>query len=135
MTARRETCGILERIENGQSCHKVPLGKIQATLKTVDEGNKVAQGTNASREALEKKIVEFQTAASKIEHSLDAANDELSDDDYGLDSKKPDDKKKIDQAQAIFKKFYERSSKEITDLIKTTDELNKHIIQMQKYKG
>ena len=81
------------------------------------------------------KIVEFQTAASKIQHSLDAADDEISDDDYGLDDSEPDDKKKIQQAQDLFKKFFARSTKGITDLIKTTDDLNKHVIQMQKYKG
>jgi hypothetical protein len=114
---------------------QIKLGKIQAAIKSVDDGNKLGPGVNAARDALEKKIVEFQTAASKIQHSLDAADDEISDDDYGLDDSKPDDKKKIQQAQDLFKKFFARSTKEITDLIKTTDDLNKHVIQMQKYKG
>jgi hypothetical protein len=113
----------------------IPMGKMSAALKNVADGNKLVPGFTAAREALEKKILELQNAGSKIKNSLAQADDQISDDDYSLDPKKPDDKKKIDQAQAIFSKFFKSAEDEIDDIIKVTDELDKHVIQLKKYKG
>jgi hypothetical protein len=110
-------------------------GKYRLPSRAWMTANKFGSRSQRGERRPGEKIVEFQTAASKIQHSLDAADDEISDDDYGLDDSEPDDKKKIQQAQDLFKKFFARSTKGITDLIKTTDDLNKHVIQMQKYKG
>jgi hypothetical protein len=61
--------------------------------------------------------------------------DEITDDDYGLDPKKPDDKKKIDQAQKLFTDYFKDSQKDVDDMMKTIDELDKHLIQLSKYKA
>ena len=114
---------------------KIPLGKMSVVLKNVVDGNKHTPAVEAARDALEKQILEMQNAGSKIKNSLALADDEVSDYDYGLDPKKPDDKKKIDQAQALFTKFFQSSEQEIDDFIKATNELNKHVIQLGKYKA
>jgi len=113
----------------------IPVGKMTMVIKNVAEGNKFIPGVEAARDALEKRVLDMQNAGSRIKNSLALADDEISDFDYGLDPKKPDDKKKIDQAQALFTKFFQNSEREIDDFIKSTNELNKHVIQLDKYKG
>ncbi|HEX3747106.1 MAG TPA: hypothetical protein VHW09_24385 [Bryobacteraceae bacterium] len=113
---------------------KISTGKMAAVFKNADEGNKHSAQFNESRSAIEKKIAEMQTSAAKVKISLSQADDEISDDDYNLDPKKPDEKKKIDQAQALFTKFFQEEKSIMDDYNKTLDDLDKHIIQLTKYK-
>jgi hypothetical protein len=113
---------------------KVSDKRMQVTISSAVDANKLWDAFNAMREAMKKKLLDLQNAESKVKNSLVQADDEISDDDYGLDPKKPDDKKKIDQAQAIFSKFFKEKQKNMDDNIKNLDELDKHLMDIQKYK-
>jgi hypothetical protein len=113
----------------------VPVGKMAGVTKNLAEYNKAGDGFVTLRETLEKKLLELENGASKVKNSLGQAADEITDDDYGLDPKKPDDKKKIDQAQALFKAFFKGKQQDVADMFKTIDDLDKHLIQLGKYKG
>jgi hypothetical protein len=114
---------------------KIPEAKMQNVLQKVKEGNKLGPAFATARDALEKKIEDLQDAGSKIKNALSLANAELSKNNFGLDPKKPDDKKKIDAAQKAFSQFFQDSGKEIDDIISKTNELDKHMEQLSDYKG
>jgi hypothetical protein len=85
---------------------KVSDKSMQVVIGAAVDFSKLWDAFNAMREAMKKKLLDLQNAESKVKNSLVQADDELTEDNYGLDPKKPDDKKKIDQAQAIFTKFF-----------------------------
>lgn len=60
-----------------------------------------------ARDSFGKKIPDLQTAWAKLDAALGYADDEISDSSYGLDSSKPEDKKKIEQVNALFSKFFD----------------------------
>jgi len=117
------------------SSAKIPTAWLQTTLKRGDEAEKAWDRFDTTRETLKKQLVEAQDAASKVKNALVQAQDEISDEDFGLNEKDPDDKKKIDQAQAIFQNFFANAKKVQDTDIKNLDELDKHLINLSKYKG
>ena len=114
---------------------KIDVGKMAGVKKNFADYNKAAEGFMTLRDSLEKKLLELENGASKIKNSMSQFADEITDDDYGLDPKKPDDKKKIDQAQKLFTDYFKDSQKDVDDMMKTIDELDKHLIQLSKYKA
>jgi hypothetical protein len=114
---------------------KVSAGKMGAVFKSADDGNKQSTHFEAARAAIEKVIADMQAAAAKVKIALSQADDEISDDDYNLDPKKPDEKKKIDQVQTLFSKFFADQKAVMDDYNKTLDDLDRHIIQLKKYKA
>jgi hypothetical protein len=54
---------------------------------------------------------------------------------FGLDPKKKDDAKKIEQARKMFSGFFDGSLKNLEHDEKAIDELQKHLVQLSKYKG
>jgi hypothetical protein len=113
---------------------KVNINKMQGALKDGLEINKAWTSFDSMLEGVKKKLLEVQNVSAKSKNSLRQAADELCDDDYGLDTKKPDDKKKVDQAQAVFNKFFQAAQKNLDDQIKTLDQLDKELISLAKHK-
>ena len=113
----------------------IPKGKMSVALKAMQDYGAIVPTLTAARDALEKKILDAQNAASKVQNALREAGNEVTDDDYNLDARKPDDKKKIDQASAIFDKFFNAWSKTIVDYVKMLDELDKHLAHVDKFKA
>lgn len=114
---------------------EIPLKKIATVHKDVADLNKHYGPFAAARENLEKQILEYEDAFSKLKNALVQADNEISNDDYGLDPKKPDDKKKIGAAQAVFQEYFKEMEDYVDDTLKTMNELDKHVEQIQKYKG
>jgi len=114
---------------------KIPTAGIQTVLKRAEELNKVWDRFDDTREVLKKQLLEAQDTRSKIKNALVQGQDQISAEDFGLDEKDPDDKKKIDQAQAIFQKYFATAEKFQDDVIKNLDELDKHLMNLSKYKG
>ncbi len=54
---------------------------------------------------------------------------------FGLDEKKKDDAKKIKQAQKNFSGFFKEEVATLSRIENTVDELEKHLVQLSKYKG
>ena len=108
----------------------VPLVKIQIFFRDIDTANKMLPEINSMRAALEKKILAWQSAVAKLGVSLGAAEDEIVGGRYGLDPRKPDDKKKIDQANAIFAKYFKSQNQWQDEYSKDCASIAKHIIQM-----
>jgi hypothetical protein len=112
---------------------KIPTGKMAVVFKSVQDAQTIAPGITAARDAFSKKILDMQNVYSKVKNALREASNEVSDDDYDLDEKKPEDKKKIDQAEAIFKKFFDSSAQKIDNYIKMLDEIDKHMEHARKF--
>ena len=87
-----------------------------------------------ARDSFGKKIPDLQTAWAKLDAALGYADDEFSDSSYGLDSSKPEDKKKIEQVNALFSKFFDYMEKQIKDFHKILGDADKHIEHMTKCK-
>jgi hypothetical protein len=113
---------------------KIPDKKMDGAFKAADEASKAWDGLGTLREGMKKKILEVQTADSKVENTLKQAEDEFDNEDFGLDDSKPDDKKKIDSAHKIFDKFFDDAQKNFDENNKNLDELDKHLINIAKYK-
>ena len=106
---------------------------MSVALKGEQDADKVAGHFAASRDAFSKQILAFENAWSKVKNQLGQADDEVDDSDYGLDSKKPDEKKKIDLADAIFSKFFQDAEKKIDEYIKALGEVDRHMQHLKKY--
>jgi len=114
---------------------KIPTARLQAADKKTEDALKSWQKFQATREILKKQLLEMQDEFSKVKNALVQAEDEIDDEDFGLDEKKPDDKKKIDQALAIFKKYFAGTEKTMDDNNKKLDGLDKHLVNLAKYKS
>jgi hypothetical protein len=76
---------------------------------------------------LRKQIAEMQAAAASIKACVAAAEERLSDSDFGLDPKKPEDKKKIAHARVIFKKFFHAALQSHSERVKDLDAFEKKL--------
>jgi hypothetical protein len=99
-------------------------------------------------EDVEKAFDEFKKSCDDVEAKLLAFEDVISDyknaqrqnaavfakADFGLDEKSKDDAKKIKLAQKIFNDYFASDAAEADKDIKGADELDKHLIQLGKYK-
>jgi len=114
---------------------KIPQGKISVINQRTAEHNKVFAGFQAAIKPLEKKIAELRAALSEMIDAYDQADGDISNDSYGLDPKKPEDKKKIQSAQALFSKFFKDAAKELGGHLTDVKELDKHVLHLDSYKG
>jgi hypothetical protein len=112
----------------------VPIKRMAAVFKAESDYVSLFNGFNATREALEKKLLEMQNALSKVKNTMVQAEDEITASSYGLDEKKPDEKKKVDKAQAALEKYFDDAKGDVDIRIKNADELDKHLIQIARYK-
>jgi hypothetical protein len=113
----------------------IPIKKMATVLKEIGELNKRFAPFASARDAFEKEILAYEDAFSKVKNALVQADNEISDDDYELDPKKPDDKKKIEQANKIFSSYFKDMEDFIDDEIKIMNEVDKHVENARKYKG
>jgi hypothetical protein len=66
-----------------------------------------------ARDSFGKKIPDLQTAWAKLDAALGYADDEISDSSYGLDSSKPEDKKKIEQVNVGLSPWLRQTNKRL----------------------
>jgi len=105
----------------------IPNGRMSDALKAMQDFHSVGRGFKSARDALDKSITEMQKAISKVQSALNEADKEVTAAKYHLDPKKPDDKKKIDQADVIFEKFFSQWTKLAGEHIKFLDDIEKHV--------
>ena len=101
--------------------------------KLQEEYAKKRDAFEEARTKIEDAIQEFEDAITTFQNGLKTNRTIYDKDDYGLDPKDKEDKKKIDKANKIFMEFFTNIEKNVTDRFKEIDELNKHAIQMRKY--
>lgn len=112
----------------------IPNALMQRTIKISADSDKVWATLTALREAMKKKILEQDDADSKVVNSLRQASDEISEHDFGLDDKKADEKKKLGQVQAVFDQFFKNVERVWKQNADDLEELDKHLMNLQKYK-
>jgi deoxyribodipyrimidine photolyase len=95
--------------------------------KTFDEFDKV-------RQDLKKKLVAEQDAVEKLKDALSQFQDEIEGNNFGLDPKNKDDKKKIDSARRILSGKIEEYMDTRDDDFKNLKELDKHLVNIADYK-
>ncbi len=105
-----------------------------AMEKALDTWEKANTEFDASREALEAKLVEMQTANDGLKNLGNQFGAKMAKEEFGLDPKSKEDAKKIAQAQKIFHDYCSNGSKVVTTNNKALDEVDKHVIQLGKYK-
>jgi hypothetical protein len=103
--------------------------------KSQDDYGKAADAFNDARSKLEDVIQDFENAITTFENGLKTNRAAYEKEDFGLDKKNKDDQKKIAQALKIFMDFFARIQKKVDDRYKEIEELNKHAIQLSKYKA
>jgi hypothetical protein len=113
---------------------KIPEASMHKTIQISVESDKVWATLTALREALKKKILEQKNADSRVTNSLRQAYDEVYESDFGLDEKKPEDKKKLDAAQAVFDKFFKQVEGVWKQNADDLDQLDMHLMNLAKYK-
>jgi hypothetical protein len=87
-----------------------------------------------SRDDLEAKILALQKVFSNAKLVTKQFADKLDDEDFGLDEKNKDDAKKIKDAQAIFKGWYQNVFDNVDSNIDGLGDLDKHLVDFRKYK-
>ncbi|HUB81276.1 MAG TPA: hypothetical protein VMB03_20890 [Bryobacteraceae bacterium] len=113
---------------------KIPNGKMSVALRADNDTDKVFADYAKARDEFSKKILAMQDAYSRVKNALGQADDEVDDSDYGMDNKKPDEKKKIDQADALFSKFFADMEGRLDNYLKQLGEVNRHMEHVTKYK-
>jgi hypothetical protein len=88
-----------------------------------------------SREACEAKLLAMQNANDATRNAAKQFGAKLEKSDFNLDSNDKDDQKKIQQAQDLLSGYIDDAVKRLEKNDKTLDELDKHLIQMAKYKA
>ncbi len=102
--------------------------------KAGDDLTKANGEFDKSREDLEGKLVAVQNANDALRNALKQFEAKIEKNDLGLNSKKKDDLKKIQQGRKILVDTLTQSMKHRTDDDKMLDELDKHVVQLGKYK-
>jgi hypothetical protein len=102
--------------------------------KTRDHFTKAVAAFVKSRGDLEDKVLEMQDGLSSATNLYKQLLAQVEKSDFGLDEKNKDDAKKIDQAEKLISDFINERLKGWTQDIKDLDELDKHMIQLAKYK-
>ena len=84
----------------------VPDYKISNVFKSVREMNVAYMALGASKQEFGKKLFDLQNSVSKAQNALKDARYEVTDDDYDLNPKNPDDKKKIEAAKKVLDQYF-----------------------------
>jgi hypothetical protein len=103
--------------------------------KLSDDINKDHDDFDKVREQLEASVLKCENGLSAIANAVKQTSAIYEKADFGLDPKKPEDAKKIKQAQQLFSTALSGIQKTVTTSTKNLDELDKHVIQMGKYKA
>jgi predicted nucleic acid-binding Zn-ribbon protein len=102
--------------------------------KASDTFEKTNVAFKASREDCEGKLLEIEDAASAFGNAVKQFQASIEKSDFKLDSKNKDEAKKIQQGQKILAGELGSALKELAATTKILDELDKHLIQLGKYK-
>ncbi len=103
--------------------------------KSIADVIKLLEAFDKSREDLEAKITDVENANDAVNNILKKLSAQVEKSDLGLDPKKKDDLKKIQQARKILLDRITHGTKVHDDMAKMLDELDKHTIQLSKYKA
>lgn len=104
-----------------------------AVTKADDAFTKANDAFPAARKELESKLLDLQDANSALTNAVKQLKATVEKSDFGLDRKK--DAKKIQQAEKMLTASLDDALKTRTTVDKTLDELDKHLIQLSKYKS
>jgi hypothetical protein len=102
--------------------------------KAADSMGKANQEFDKSREDCEAKLLAVQNANDAVRNGIKQFGAKLEKSDFKLDSKKKDDLKKILQARKLLTDRINAAIKYYNDDDKMLDEVDKHVIQLGKYK-
>jgi len=92
------------------------------------------RGFDQSRQDLEAKLLDLQNAFDLLTNALKQFSAKIEKSDFGLDAKNKDDQKKIAKARQMLTGWLNDIMKICTDYTKVLDELDKHVVQLEKYK-
>jgi len=111
-------------------------GKVPDVPSTVSAASKAfsaaGDGFKSSREACEAQLLKVDNANAAFLNALEQFRARVEKNDLGLDAKK--DAKKIEQAQKVLTDALDDALKGLKANDKILDELDKHLIQLGKYK-
>jgi len=99
-----------------------------------DNMGKASDAFDKCREDCEAKLLALQNANDAVRNSLKQFQAKIDASDFKLDSKNKDDLKKIQQARKLLSDRLSSATKHYTDDDKMLDEVDKHLIQLGKYK-
>ena len=106
--------------------------KPNTITKASADWDKAGTEFNAAREACEEKVLGLDNANSALVNAMEQFRATIEKNNFELDPKK--DLKKIDQARKILLAEIDEAIKKGKANDKALDELNKHLIQVSKYK-
>ena len=106
-----------------------------SAIKTAaDQDSKAYDAFDKSRKELEAKVLALQNADSSWKNALKQYGEMLQENDFGLDANDKDDAKKIEAAQKAFADWNDGAIAVLDGNLKNLDELDKHLINITKYK-
>jgi hypothetical protein len=113
-------------------------GKVPDLPDTVDKAadtlDKADDAFDKSREDCEAKLLAVQNGNDAVRNTLKQFLAKVAKSDFELDSKNKDDAKKIQKARQILTDTLNSAIKAYDSDDKVLDEVDKHLIQMSKYK-
>lgn len=114
--------------------YNIPLDKVEAADKFEAEMTKHFLGPfNAAREKLAKEIDTLKSGLASVQKSLAQEGAQIAPQNFGFDPKKPDDKKKIERAQVMYKKFFSDAKRQIDAEMRALAELEKHVVFIKRH--
>jgi hypothetical protein len=115
--------------------NKAVVPDLPASINKASETfDKTNDAFKASREECEGKLLEIEDATSALGNAVKQFQASVEKSDFKLDSKNKDEAKKIQQARKILTGELGSASKDLAAITKVLDELDKHLIQLGKYK-
>jgi septal ring factor EnvC (AmiA/AmiB activator) len=102
--------------------------------KAIAEVGKSNTELDKSREDIEAKLLAVQNGNDVVRNSLKQFDAKIEKSDFELDSKNKENLKKIQKARKVLTDYLDKAIKAWGDDDKILDELDKHVIQLGKYK-
>jgi hypothetical protein len=100
------------------------IAKFKKGFETFDKG----------REQVEKQLVDTQDACSDLKNAFAQYADLVDGDDLGLDSKKDEDKQKIEQARKILLDYINDSKQQLDTKVQELGTLNRALTDLRRLK-
>jgi len=113
----------------------IPAGRISQFFKFRKDMEQVIAAFAKSKVDLGNRLLDLQNSVSKLQNALKDARIEVTRDDYDLDPKNPDDKKKIDAASKVLDRFFVAGATGLSEFTRQLDSLEDHLDHMEKYKA
>jgi hypothetical protein len=114
---------------------KVPK-QLAPTILTANKSAVTADDKyDAAVKQLGTAILDRQNAVSSILNAAKQYSNQIAKDDFGMDTKADDYKKKRADAQKLFDGFFDDATKRLQGTVKDLDELDKHLDDLKGYKS